>query len=174
MAEQRRPAVTASKSRRKRPASRSLVPGVLLGLADPSERKGSTTVVGGRQRSAISRAGGAAASTTRVARWRGGMISAPRWSRSQGVKACEVQSYDDLAGALLSRCTEAGREDSTVLVAERLIDDTDPRAITAMDLRMFLFFGGRERPLAQVREIADAAGLAHVSTLRSHLIWRLW
>lgn len=102
-AEQRRPAVTASRSRRKRPASRSLVPGVLLGLADPSERKGSTTVVGGRQRSAISRPGGAAALTTRVSRCRGRMISAPRWSRSQAVKACEVQSVRRRPGRLPCR-----------------------------------------------------------------------
>lgn len=73
---------------------------------------------------------------------------------------------DEQAGAILSRCTEAGREDSTFLVAERLIDDT-AGAITAMDLRMFLFFGGRGRPLAQVREIADTAGPARVSTLRT-------
>ncbi|WP_327738789.1 methyltransferase [Streptomyces nojiriensis] len=74
---------------------------------------------------------------------------------------------DERAGAILRRCVEAGREDSTFLVAERLMDDADPRAITAMDLRMFLFLGGRERTLAQVREIADTAGLAHVSTLRT-------
>ncbi|SMF77054.1 methyltransferase [Streptomyces sp. Amel2xC10] len=74
---------------------------------------------------------------------------------------------DEQASAILRRCAEAGRKDSTFVIVERLVDDSDPRAITAMDLRMFLFLGGKERTAAQIREVARAAGMAYQSMIKT-------
>lgn len=68
---------------------------------------------------------------------------------------------DERAGTLLRRCAQAAAPVGTVIVAERLADETDTRAITAMDLRAFLLLGGRERSLAQLTATAGAAGLVH-------------
>ncbi|MFD7232477.1 methyltransferase [Streptomyces sp. NPDC059881] len=73
---------------------------------------------------------------------------------------------DEQAATILRRCAEAGREDSTFVIVERLMDDTDPRAITVMDLRMFLLLGGRERTASQIIKVASSAGLAHQSTFK--------
>ncbi|MFJ6937935.1 methyltransferase [Streptomyces sp. NPDC101132] len=74
---------------------------------------------------------------------------------------------DERAAAILRRCAEAGREDSTFVIVERLVDQADTRAITAMDLRMFLFLGGKEQTAAQLRELASAADLAYQSTIET-------
>ncbi|WP_438297258.1 methyltransferase [Streptomyces sp. HUAS TT7] len=70
---------------------------------------------------------------------------------------------DDHAVQILRRC--AATPNATVIVVERLADDTDPRAMTAMDLRMFLFLGGRERGREHFHRIAAAAGFSHVTTV---------
>jgi 2-polyprenyl-3-methyl-5-hydroxy-6-metoxy-1,4-benzoquinol methylase len=66
---------------------------------------------------------------------------------------------DEQATTILRRCAESCRPGSTVIVVERLTDETDPRVITSMDLRMFLFLGGKERCLDEFKSIAATAGL---------------
>lgn len=66
---------------------------------------------------------------------------------------------DEQAAAILSRCVEASRGKGRVLVCERPVDDTMPHAATAMDLRMLVFMGGKERSMAQFRMLAATAGL---------------
>ncbi|MDN3259517.1 methyltransferase [Streptomyces sp. CSDS2] len=71
---------------------------------------------------------------------------------------------DDDAVRILRGCARAAAQDTLVLVVERLLDEGDPYAMTAMDLGMFLFVGGRERTLGHYQKLASAAGLAHVET----------
>ncbi|MGC9500001.1 methyltransferase [Streptomyces sp. WG7] len=68
---------------------------------------------------------------------------------------------DEQAVTLLRHCARAAAPDGTVIVGERLADEADTRAITSMDLRMFLLLGGKERSLAQLRAAAETAGLAY-------------
>lgn len=71
-----------------------------------------------------------------------------------------VHNWGDAdAVRILRRCAEAGGSDSTVLVVERLSDRTDPKTATAMDLRAYLFLGGRERTHAQYKALAAESGL---------------
>ncbi|MET9972307.1 methyltransferase, partial [Streptomyces sp. NPDC006356] len=72
---------------------------------------------------------------------------------------------DDEAVRILRRCAEAAGRYGMVVVVERLTDGADGRAITTMDLRMFLFLSGKERSLAQLRTAAEAAGLAYEQRL---------
>ncbi|MFI6155869.1 methyltransferase [Kitasatospora sp. NPDC051170] len=65
---------------------------------------------------------------------------------------------------ILRRCAEAAAPHSTVLVVERLLDEGDPHAMTAMDLGMFLYLGGRERTLPAYRSLATTATLTHTAT----------
>lgn len=74
---------------------------------------------------------------------------------------------DDDAVRILRNCARATAQDTFVLVVERLLDESDPYAMTAMDLGMFLFLGGRERTLGQYQQLASAAGLAHVETMET-------
>jgi len=65
---------------------------------------------------------------------------------------------DAEAGAILRRCAAAAGADGRVFVIERVgADGESPR--TEMDLRMLAYFGGRERGVAQVAALAEAAGL---------------
>ncbi|MEU8632931.1 methyltransferase [Amycolatopsis sp. NPDC048633] len=82
---------------------------------------------------------------------------------------------DEHAGRVLDRCVEAARPDGRVLVVEPV---GGRRAGTDMDLAMLVIFGGRERRVAEFRELAAAHGLAldavtDVSDGRSLLEFRI-
>jgi hypothetical protein len=65
---------------------------------------------------------------------------------------------DEAAGTILRRCAEAASADGAIFVIEKIGSDGEsPR--TEMDLRMLAYFGGRERGLAELTELAAAAGL---------------
>ncbi|MER7900497.1 methyltransferase [Streptomyces sp. NPDC096046] len=66
---------------------------------------------------------------------------------------------DESAAAILKRCAEAAGDKGVVLVVEAAGAE-DERASTAMDLRMLTYYGGRERSLAELGELAARAGLA--------------
>jgi 2,7-dihydroxy-5-methyl-1-naphthoate 7-O-methyltransferase len=66
---------------------------------------------------------------------------------------------DEQAGQILNRCAQATRTGGHVIIAERPVDPEHPAPSTAMDLRMLVTLGGRERTLGEYRSLAAAAGL---------------
>jgi len=76
-----------------------------------------------------------------------------------GYLLCAVlHDWDDAAAhAILRRCAEAAGTNGRVFVVEKLVTDTDNR--TEMDLRVLVYFGGRERGLAEITALAADAGL---------------
>ncbi len=65
---------------------------------------------------------------------------------------------DEPAVAILRRCAEAAGRDGAVLVIEAIgVDGESPN--TAMDLRMLVYTGGRERGLRELGELGARAGL---------------
>jgi 2,7-dihydroxy-5-methyl-1-naphthoate 7-O-methyltransferase len=84
---------------------------------------------------------------------------------------------DEQAVAILRRCAEAAREGrgdreggeggggGRILVVERVVSqDANQLELTAMDLRMLLLFGSRERSAAEFSALASAAGMQLVSS----------
>lgn len=66
---------------------------------------------------------------------------------------------DDAAVKILRRCADAAGERGVVLVIEAIgADGASPS--TAMDLRMLVYTGGKERGLAELDALARQAGLA--------------
>lgn len=70
-----------------------------------------------------------------------------------------VHDWDDEhAVRILCRCAEAAGDKGVVLVVEAVgTDGESPN--TAMDLRMLTYYGGKERGLAELSELATRAGL---------------
>ncbi|MGH7676444.1 MAG: methyltransferase [Gemmatimonadales bacterium] len=78
-----------------------------------------------------------------------------------------IHGYDDDgAAAALRRCREAGEAGARVLVIERTVAPGEDHApFTAMDLRMLILTGGRERTLDEYAALARRAGLrVHAAT----------
>jgi SAM-dependent methyltransferase len=68
---------------------------------------------------------------------------------------------DDSAGQILRRCAQAVRSGGHVIIAERPVGKgADSATSTAMDLRMLITLGGRERTLDEYSSLAADAGLA--------------
>lgn len=67
------------------------------------------------------------------------------------------------AARILRRCAEAAGPHGRVLVVENLDSGVRPEITTAMDLRLLVLFGGRERTSEQLDELASAAGLRRLS-----------
>ena len=65
---------------------------------------------------------------------------------------------DDASRAILRRCAEAAGRDGAVFVVEKIGPDGETLR-TPMDLRMLVYFGGRERGAAEIGELAADAGL---------------
>lgn len=63
------------------------------------------------------------------------------------------------AERILGRCAEAAGEHGRVVVVENLDTGERPEITTAMDMRLLVLFGGRERSAAQLDALAAAAGL---------------
>ncbi len=75
---------------------------------------------------------------------------------------CRVlHNWDDAAcRALLSRCARAMEPGGAVLILERVLpDDAYPQLSLAFDLHMMVMTRGRERTLAEYRDLLGAAGL---------------
>ncbi|MGG8406710.1 methyltransferase [Streptomyces sp. 12297] len=69
---------------------------------------------------------------------------------------------DAEAVAIMRRCAEAAGPEGTVFVVENLGRDGEtPPA--GMDLRMLAYYGGKERGLAELAELAEQAGLRIVA-----------
>lgn len=64
---------------------------------------------------------------------------------------------DDRAAAILRRCAEAARPGGRVLIAETAEESRSQS--TALDLRMLVLLGGRERTRAELAGLAAAAGM---------------
>lgn len=67
---------------------------------------------------------------------------------------------DDDATTILRRCTAAAGGDGIVVIIEGLLDERSAPPRTGMDIRMLAYMSGRERTLAQLEALAQAAGLA--------------
>jgi O-methyltransferase domain len=65
---------------------------------------------------------------------------------------------DEAARAILRRCAEAAGSEGLVFVVEKVGPDGES-VRTEMDLRMLAYFGGRERGVAEIGELAADAGL---------------
>ncbi|MFF5160727.1 methyltransferase [Streptomyces sp. NPDC000348] len=75
------------------------------------------------------------------------------------VLSAVLHDWDDRSAvAILRRCAEAAGSGGVVLVIEAVA--SDEHAGTGMDLRMLTYFGGRERGLAELGELASRAGLS--------------
>ena len=76
-----------------------------------------------------------------------------------GYLLCAIlHDWDDAAArTILRRCAEAAGTDGRVFVVEKFVTDADPR--TEMDLRVLVYFGGRERSVTELSALAAAAGL---------------
>ncbi|MDQ1720711.1 MAG: O-methyltransferase [Pseudonocardiales bacterium] len=66
---------------------------------------------------------------------------------------------DKPAREILRRCAEAAGDDGRVLVVEKIGADGDSPH-TGMDLRMLALYGGKERRVAELGDLAQDAGLA--------------
>ncbi|MFI9203887.1 methyltransferase [Streptomyces sp. NPDC053048] len=72
--------------------------------------------------------------------------------------SCVLHDWDDeAAGAVLRRCAEAAGPGGPVFVVERTAGDDRPP--TTMDLRMLVYYGGRERSVRQLAALAADSGL---------------
>jgi hypothetical protein len=70
-----------------------------------------------------------------------------------------LHDWDDAgARAILRRCADAAGATGAVLVVEK-IGAGGESLRTEMDLRMLAYFGGRERGVAELTELAAACGL---------------
>ena len=69
---------------------------------------------------------------------------------------------DDAARRILRRCAEAAGPGGSVFVVENLGPDGESPH-TGMDLRMLAYYGGKERGLAELTELAAGAGLRAVA-----------
>ncbi len=69
---------------------------------------------------------------------------------------------------ILRRCADAAGEGGVVLLAERVVDESDDPAarvrVSARDMAMLLLLGARERGLAEFRALGAASGLRLTST----------
>ncbi|KOG66634.1 methyltransferase [Streptomyces griseoflavus] len=65
---------------------------------------------------------------------------------------------DDAARTILRRCAEAAGTHGRVMVVERVGADGES-VHTGMDLRMLVYFGARERGVAELTDLAGGAGL---------------
>jgi predicted transcriptional regulator len=65
---------------------------------------------------------------------------------------------DDAACAILRRCAEAAGPEAPILVVEKIGADGESLR-TEMDLRMLVYFGGKERGVAELAVLAARAGL---------------
>ena len=74
-----------------------------------------------------------------------------------------LHDWDDAsAGVILRRCAEAAGTSGTVFVVEKI--GGDGRTLrTGMDLRMLVYFGGKERSVEQLADLAGEAGLRLVA-----------
>jgi hypothetical protein len=67
---------------------------------------------------------------------------------------------DPEAAVILRRCAVAAGSKGRVLLVEFIVSEgVNDYEVTAMDLRMLLLFGGKERTMKQFSELADGAGL---------------
>ncbi|WP_067463332.1 methyltransferase [Nocardia amamiensis] len=66
---------------------------------------------------------------------------------------------DTDAQRILRRCADAAGPHGRVVIVENLHTGERPEIATAMDLRLLVLFGGRERTLGQLDALAGAAGL---------------
>jgi hypothetical protein len=70
-----------------------------------------------------------------------------------------LHDWDDAAAtAILRRCAEAAGDTGKVFVIEKIGGDGQMLR-TGMDLRMLVYFAGRERSAAEISEMADACRL---------------
>ncbi|MBB5117714.1 methyltransferase [Streptomyces eurocidicus] len=75
---------------------------------------------------------------------------------------------DDSARAVLRRCAEAAGPGGRVFVIENADAGADGESPnTAMDLRMLVYFGGRERGVAELVRLAEESGLGTVAVHRA-------
>jgi hypothetical protein len=72
---------------------------------------------------------------------------------------------DERATAILQTCAAAAGTDGTILIVEKTGSE-DRRTRTDMDLRVLAYFGGRERTAAELRVLAEQAGLRTAETHR--------
>ncbi|MFD1832748.1 methyltransferase [Streptomyces desertarenae] len=71
-----------------------------------------------------------------------------------------LHDWDDAsAKAILARCAEAAGRGGSVFVVERIGRDGRPLH-TAMDLRMLVYYGGKERGVGEIGTLAADCGLA--------------
>ncbi|MEU1277942.1 methyltransferase [Streptomyces sp. NPDC005805] len=66
---------------------------------------------------------------------------------------------DDNAVRLLTRCAEAVGNNGSVLVIDELLTQDNQPWVTAMDLQLLVFVGGRLRTLEHLEELAAAASM---------------
>jgi hypothetical protein len=73
---------------------------------------------------------------------------------------------DDAACRILQRCAEAAGPDGTVFIVERT-GELGESMHTGMDLRMLVYFGGKERSARQFVALGERAGLRLVAVHRA-------
>jgi hypothetical protein len=78
---------------------------------------------------------------------------------TEALAAAVCAERDAHAARILRRCADAASETGKVLVVDHIGDAQASTPNTEGDLRMLLYFRGRERTLGQLRELAASAGL---------------
>ena len=66
---------------------------------------------------------------------------------------------DERAAGILRRCAEAAGSEGRVIIIDAVLGEHDAQSVAAMDLRMLMFIGGRERSLEDYEALARAAGM---------------
>lgn len=69
------------------------------------------------------------------------------------------------ARTILGRCAEAAGPDGKVLVVDEFLDEDPKLRDTYTDMQMLTYFGGKERTLSEVLELAEDAGLTRTSLI---------
>ena len=77
---------------------------------------------------------------------------------------------DEPAAQILLRCAEAAGREGRVIIIDAVLAEHDARTVAAMDLRMLMFLGGRERTLPDYEALVHTAGMT-IATVTPLPIW---
>lgn len=87
------------------------------------------------------------------------------------VLATVLHDWNDAdATRILANCRRAAAPGGRIVIIDNVADDQNPSAVAAMDLRMLVLFGGRERNLEDYEDLVSASGLT-VTAVRPLPLW---
>jgi hypothetical protein len=96
----------------------------------------------------------------------------PRGAGGYVVSRIQSDWNDAHVRTILRHCADAAGAGGKVIVVDEFAAEEGVRTDSETDLRMLMYYGGKERTMEQVRELAAAVGLS-VSSLRRAADWSM-